>query len=347
MLTNLMYQVDDFRIYEDDDGRSRLACAGWICHRESFKPVPNRDIRLVLHIPGTEPASIEIDEREVESRDVAAILGRDADASRFRLDMPVAGNKMALRSSRLQIEIPSGDQVSIAIGKSLQGDFADPEREARERDLVMRFEGLGNNCEFGLMQRKVGFNRMGLLRLAGSFDNAVLATAFETRFADFGTEDDLDMWLRGSEWMATSRRYGFAIHTYRYYPEYSEERIRADQSTMLRFQVSMLLEVVEDQTRIMLRRCSLDDDMGSMERLHTAIRSCGNADMLWVTNSVEGKPHGLVERREDGSFIGYHGRLARTAWPTEFDKDGWITLLDEAVAFIGSHASAASRAPQD
>ncbi len=330
-----MYRVEQFHFYRDDTGSGRLTCAGWICHRDSFEAVPNREIKLHLQIPGFSPSAVEVEERELESRDVAAIIGRSAGASRFRLDMSVAREGLSLRQSRLRIEVPSGDEFSIDVGRNLTGETADPNREARERQLVMRFEGLGNNCEFGLMQREVGFNRMGLLRLAGSFDNATLASAFENGFAHLGTEADTDMWLRGSEWMATSRHYGFVIHTYRYYPEYSEEQIRADQSNMLTFQIGMLLEILEEPTRILLRRVARDDDMGSMERLFAAIRSYGPVDLLWVTNTEEGKPHGLVERRDDGSFIGYHAKLARTAWPTEFDKDAWITLLEAAAAVIG------------
>ena len=37
-----------------------------------------------------------------------------------------------------------------------------------DRDLVLRFESLGDNCELGLVQRAAGVEPLGLLRFADS-----------------------------------------------------------------------------------------------------------------------------------------------------------------------------------
>ena len=43
-----------------------------------------------------------------------------------------------------------------------------------DRDLVLQFESIGDNCELGLVQRRAGSEPLGLLRFAGSTDKVSL-----------------------------------------------------------------------------------------------------------------------------------------------------------------------------
>ncbi len=338
MLKNLLYWVDEFRLYEDDDGRPRLRLRGWLHFRQEFLHIRNDAILMTLRVPG--PVGLELPIGVVTGRtgDLGRLLGDEASSAGFHLDEPVQDNGDDFRRARLAVGLPDGDELSIDVGRRFAGAFADPERLAAERTLVMGFEGLGNNCEFGLMQRKVAFNRMGLLRFAGSQDTPKLAEAIRNGFEGFGTPDDLELSLRGTEWIANSRRYNLNVHTYKHHPETSEERIRQDESMKLMFQANMLLDLLESGSRILIRRVADTDDQAGMHDLYEAIRERGPAPLLWVTNTQDGKPHGTIERLGDGYFVGYHGHLARTNWPTDFDKAAWISLLQAAQEVVGAEA---------
>ena len=330
MLQTIMHHVDHFRLVEDDDGKPRLSCAGWIHARDNFAHAPNRDLRISLSVPGDPDLEISVTDCERDSPDVAVLLGQDAASARFVVDVPVEVPDARFDRSRLIVAMPVGDELSVNVGRLLAGRLPDPARQAADRALVMKFEGFGNNCEFGLLQRKIGFNRMGLLRFGGSYDNHVLADAVRDGFEALGDENDIRLSLRGQEWMVESVRYGFDFHTYRYSPEYSEERMRADEAIRLGFQAGMLLDLMEDAGRIFVRRMSVFDRQEGMDALFDAMRVRGPVSMLWVTNADRDHPHATIERLRPGFYMGYHGSLARTSWPTEFDKEGWLSLLSAA-----------------
>ncbi len=42
------------------------------------------------------------------------------------------------------------------------------ETELAEHELVLQFESLGDNCELGLVQRKLGAEPLGMFRFAGA-----------------------------------------------------------------------------------------------------------------------------------------------------------------------------------
>ena len=60
------------------------------------------------------------------------------------------------------------------------------------RDLMLRFESLGQNCEFGLVQRRCGSEPLGLLRFASTPLPHLLA-AFEGGFEGLGGPDAIEI----------------------------------------------------------------------------------------------------------------------------------------------------------
>ena len=211
----------------------------------------------------------------------------------------------------------------------------------------MRFESIGNNCELGLLQRELGFERMGLLRFAGSEGTLGVARAIAAGFAGFATPDDLDFRLRRDEWIAISRHYGIEVHSWRRPDELSEDQVRRAMSTTLRYQAEILLELIEADDRIFVRRVKAGDDVSGMIALHEALRSHGPARLLWVTDPAPGVPHGTIVRLADGLYLGAHASLAATDWPTSRDKPAWLSLLRAATHIIDGdrHAERARRQP--
>src|SRR5437016_5768301 len=75
--------------------------------------------------------------------------------------------------------------------------------------IIAEFESLGDNCEFGFVQRHHGLEPGGLLRWASSnFDG--LVHALECRFTGLYQLDDLEPYTPN---MVIDRKYGIAFHS--------------------------------------------------------------------------------------------------------------------------------------
>src|SRR5205823_11747678 len=83
------------------------------------------------------------------------------------------------------------------------------------RDLIMRFESLGESCEFGLVQRRCEAEPLGLFRFASAPLPKLLA-ALGADFVGFGEPDALDVALsaNGREYMIKDKRFGLLYHAW-------------------------------------------------------------------------------------------------------------------------------------
>lgn len=220
-----------------------------------------------------------------------------------------------------------------------------PAGDDTDRDLVMRFESLGDNCEFGLMQRKVGRERLSLLRYGGARSTTRLTHAIRNDLAGFGTEQDLDMYVLGTEWIAVSLSTGFSFHTGRHVDGEPAERVRVAESTKLRFMADILREDLATGHKILVRRVDEGDTTAGMEGLAQALRARGPAILLWVVRASGATPHGMIEHVGRNLFLAHHGELGLYGSATIFRDDLWIDLLRRAEVVIDAYRSRLARRP--
>ena len=318
MICQSAYAIGQFHLHHDDEPDPSLVCDGWF---HSVAPIS----RMTIVVAGAPDRSLPVVDFGLPSPDVASYAGPAASNARFRLQTRLSAHAgLDLTASRLVVDFAHGDQASVGLGRSLVTTRAFPKAD---RDLVMRFEGLGDNCEFGLMQRHVGLERLGLLRYAGARQIDRLIAAIDDRFEGFATTDDLAMSRFGDEWIASSRRYGFTFHTGAFASATPEDKIRQAESTKLTFMAQLLVEDLETAHKIFVRRVDENDVQAGIWALFQALRRSGPCKLLWVTRAQPGHPHGHVERLADGLYRGFHDALAPYGNAHGFDPDGWITLL--------------------
>ncbi|MSP03235.1 MAG: hypothetical protein EXR07_19650 [Acetobacteraceae bacterium] len=115
-------------------------------------------------------------------------------------------------------------------------------------DLITRFESLGDNCEFGLVQRRCDTEPLGLLRFSGSFSHDVIR-GIEQEFEGIGDPADIVPRLDGDaghrEFMIEERKYGLVYHTFVYEGERTPELMRQQEATRLKFLGRKFLEEME------------------------------------------------------------------------------------------------------
>jgi hypothetical protein len=327
------YTVESFRTEPaSSDGRCNLILSGWF-HGDSDVQSMRLDVdfeQLVTH---------EIAEFSLTSQDVADHLGPAASNRRFSFKAEIDKSSHPLRGAVIRLTLGSGDGYDINIKDMFKPHGKDAASVAS--DVVMRFESLGDNCEFGLMQRAVGKERLGLFRYAGTLSTSALIRGIQNRFEGFGTLDDLQFHVSHDEWIGVSRRYGYVFHTRRYQSVVTEEQIREEESARLPFLARLLLDDIEQGDKIFVRRIGRFEATGpeqGMHELYQALRDVGPVKLLWVTQATPMDYAPRVTRVADGLFRGLIGRLSPYENANDFASSDWIALLSMAGSKIDEAA---------
>jgi hypothetical protein len=183
---------------------------------------------------------------------------------------------------------------------------------ARDRDLMMSFEGLGGHfqgCEFGNIQRWHGAEPLGLLRWTGMTHQSLL-DALEARFEGVGLPENTELYTEDNdgylEYRTRDRRFIMAMHTF----------VRADSipyDSMLR-NVCRRLQYLRDKLvfdltageKIFVFRVTTGNLSGAdVASLRHAMRRYGRNTLLYVKLADEQHPGGTVVQLEPGLLIGY------------------------------------------
>jgi hypothetical protein len=307
----------------------RLTVSGWF-HADSA--VKSMSLEIVAGHPVTYPIAAFT----LPSLDVAEHFGEAAEHKRFSLSVDLDQENVKIDDAYLQVILVAGDELLIDISNMFKPHVIKPTESAK--DLVMYFESLGDNCEFGLMQRQVGTERLGLFRYAGTLSTKALIEGLNARFAGFATKDDLQFHTFHGEWICVSRRYGYVFHTRRFEATATEEQVREEEAVHLSFLARMLLEDIEDGEKVFVRRLGGFEATGpehGMEALYAALRAIGPARLLWITPVNAQHPAAQVLRLDEGLFRGYIARLGPYENAHDFSVPAWIDLLSAAAQTMG------------
>jgi hypothetical protein len=207
------------------------------------------------------------------------------------------------------------------------GTAVEPARD-RNAALLSEFESLGEDCEFGLLQRRYLVEPpLSLFRWGGA-PVARLIEGLDTNFATLAEPGSTDLVWDGTEYFL--RTPFVTMHT-QCLVEQDEagqaEILRCGRAT-LRILRRKLLKDIADARRIFVYK-SLDPHFGraGMDQLHTALRRHGPAGLLCVTVARVGQSVGRAERLAPGLYAGYLDRFVIPDGP--FDR--WLTVCTEAL----------------
>ena len=197
-------------------------------------------------------------------------------------------------------------------------------------DLVTKFVSLGNNCEFGLVQKLYGFDPLDLFRWAGINVVGQLLSALQAKFADFGTEEtvELQMWPTWPHAAVIDRKYGVYFHS-----EFSASEIaanavecRREAARKLRFLCAKLVADLETGEKTFVYRQKEPLGSSRIRELHDALSKFGPVSLLVVNEDHTCAP-GTVERLGARLFLGYSARLSNEN-PPQIDVEVWKTLCE-------------------
>jgi len=200
-------------------------------------------------------------------------------------------------------------------------------------ELMMQFESLGENCEFGLVQRRCGAEPLGLLRFA-SAPLPVLLAGLRARFEGIGEPDEIDIQVSENqqEYLVVDKRFGFLYHPWVLVGEADPEEIRQRETKRLPFLRRKLLEDLDEARKIFVYRGMRQQPQVLIMRLVEALRVYGPAELLWVTLHDSEHPPGTVEAVAPGLLKGYIDRFAPGENAHALSLECWIALCRNALA---------------
>jgi hypothetical protein len=205
------------------------------------------------------------------------------------------------------------------------------EAEMSDRELVLQFESLGDNCELGLVQRMAGVEPLGLFRFASAPVRNVIR-AMAGRFAGMAEPGQISVQGVKDEYMINLAKYGFAYHAHVKIGDADPLLLQQQQARTVPFLIGKLIADLQHSEKIMVFRQNEELSANDLIDLRSAIAAYGSAALLWVQPARPGFPAGLVVAVDDTLMIGYVTRLAQRENAPDLDLRSWMSMLRKAYA---------------
>jgi len=212
------------------------------------------------------------------------------------------------------------------------------------RDIMMCFESLGADCEFGLVQRHYLAEPLSLLRW-GFVQIDELITWLDTDFEGIGLEDNTDLIGRDGYYIIRDKRYELTTHTFQPVGSMDHDRFFQQQCRRLRDLRGKLLEDLAAPSKIFLYKAwpSGEATREQVLRLHRAMQRHGPNTLLYLEHEQPDHPQGLVEAVDPGLLWGYIDHFSRDnlhdiAYPS------WLSLCTTAYQMNLERIAAAATA---
>jgi hypothetical protein len=203
------------------------------------------------------------------------------------------------------------------------------------QQLALKFESLGHNCEFGLVQRRCGAEPLGLLRFA-STELPWLLHGLDGDFEGLGTPDAIEPELHGEksprEYMIRERTHQLVYHTFRYEDEIGSDALRDQEAMKLRFLRRKFLADLQEGAKILVCKREPPLREALVLPLLAALGCRGPNTLLWVAEADAAHPPASVEVLTDRLMKGYIDRFAPGENAHDLSLDCWIRLCANAYA---------------
>jgi hypothetical protein len=207
-------------------------------------------------------------------------------------------------------------------------------KKAFRKALVGKFHSLGDNCEFGFVQRQFAAEPIDLFRFAGS-STAGINEALQSRLEVLAKPENLVLEFNGHyekghpQVMTNVPVYDFKFHGGDLPLSTSFEEVKILQWKRLNLLARKLFEDLEDGDRIFVHKS--DASRAEIDQLVSILRSFGPNRLLWVTLEEPGKPAGTVEFVNEGLMRGYIDRFAEPEAIADFSQATWLKICCEAL----------------
>jgi hypothetical protein len=240
--------------------------------------------------------------------------------------------------------------VVMTMSPTLPAWDESPTADPDLRDIMMHFQSLGDNCEFGLLQRWAQAEPLDLLRFAGLFIPVEqrlrgIIDALMVGFSGLGEEpSSIHCELQGDTYprpyMVRETRWNLRYHIDEDEETTDPRTVHRQQVVALRFRHRKLLEDLREAHRVFVWKSNVATREAEVRELVACLRRHGPNLLLWVDAAGSGHRAGSVEYAGSGLLKGYVDRFAPYDDATDIDAAAWYDVcrraLDVAEA-LGRH----------
>jgi hypothetical protein len=198
--------------------------------------------------------------------------------------------------------------------------------------IALQFESLGENCEFGLFQRRCDAEPLGLLRFSSTFMRNLIR-GIDNGFEGLGGIDDIDPRLEGAtrkEYMIHEKKFGLVYHTFVYEGQRSVWLMREQESARLKFLRRKFMEDLASTDKIFVYKFGSGVSEEEILPLQMALNRHGEATLLWVVPAERDRPAGTVEVMMPGLLKGYIDRFSPDDNAHDLSFEGWLRICVNA-----------------
>jgi hypothetical protein len=212
--------------------------------------------------------------------------------------------------------------------------LADAIIDPEKRQLCMLFESLGQDCEFGLLQRKFGAESLGLFRWAFVTPPKLLEL-LHNRLDGYGAPANSRVSV--AEWgeiVFHDNLYGTSRHTFVHSEGIDLKAFLVKECKRLLFLKDKLLEDLSNGEKIFVYQTNCETTEAFPDQLHRAVSQFGRNRTFVVRIADAIHPAGTVVSDGSGLTTGYIGRLGKTDSGWDIDFEMWIDLLRSTVSLF-------------
>jgi tetratricopeptide (TPR) repeat protein len=197
------------------------------------------------------------------------------------------------------------------------------------RDLVMKFEPLGCDCELGMIQRACEAEPLSMLRFTFIPLEQVIR-GVQTHFAGFVENLDAVKADGNDNWDLVDRAYHTFAHTFRLASAIDKETLLEQQRRRIAYLRDKLFDNLAEAEKIfVVWRWQENLTEEEATRLWEAMRARGPGRLLWI---VKDAPAGVVQEIRPGFLRGTidRWRIETDDSSQTFSLQGWLTVLANA-----------------
>ena len=239
------------------------------------------------------------------------------------------------------LPVPPARSTLSAAATAAKDKFGDA---GAYHDLMLEFESLGENCEFGLVQRRCGAEPLGLLRFS-STPLPSLVAALDNNFANLGQAENLEVEVsaNGREYMVREKKYHLLYHPWVLTGEATAEEVHQREVKRLPYLTRKLVEDLNEARKIFIYRGMSPLPEADLRRLLAALRRYGPNALLWVELHDAAHQAGTVEEIGEGLLKGYIDRFAPGENAHDLSLPVWIAICQNAHRLHQAERAARSR----
>jgi Flp pilus assembly protein TadD len=269
------------------------------------------------------------------------LIGNHAWVAYDRHDWPEALRRWENFRDRSPREPLGHRQVMLVLGEL--GRFEEAEalsrpaalRQANNTELtslMLEFESLGDNCEFGVVQRYYGAEPLGLLRFTAT-PPQLLTAALLNRFAGVGAPENTTLHVYNDEYLTNDTRYHMAMHTFIRAGNDDREKRFVNICRRLEFLREKLIRDLELSEKHFVYGCRHRLPDSEIVAMWQAMRRYGQNRLLFVHPANETELPGTTRLLERDLIIGCLDRLS--VEQPSFDL--WFHLCRQAHDYWSNH----------